>query len=410
MNHVRRLATLSALAAAWLQAATQAGTATWDGGNGAWTDAKWNGGQDAATVFGSDDGVNYDAALANEFVIGGGAQVLYLGGPGGVDSDFRLNSSTNGGGPTAGVIKEAAVLELRTEEAADGVWTEWDGDLTLDGGSLKRTFQAGGTANTSGAHMFGSWNTGELVNHEIDVALANGGRFENHGALMFGAWNESGKGLKVTLTINDGSIDLTGGDAFVLNDVEEQNADLHFYFGTAGIDGDPLNPPTPKNESYVINFTGPGSITVDRAGIRLHRIGVEYSTWVDEPKTYEQLWDLGILRADGQSGLTGANFGTYFNVSGALGGDDYRLTSRVAGGLAGDFNGDATIDGADFLLWQRGGSPSPLSPADLSAWKANFGAGATGPSALAVPEPATLVAGLIAASVMLRRRRRSRQE
>ena len=39
----------------------------------------------------------------------------------------------------------------------------------------------------------------------------------------------------------------------------------------------------------------------------------------------------------------------------------------------GDFNDDGVVDGADFLRWQRGGSPLPLSAVDLLAWKTNFG-------------------------------------
>jgi hypothetical protein len=39
----------------------------------------------------------------------------------------------------------------------------------------------------------------------------------------------------------------------------------------------------------------------------------------------------------------------------------------------GDFNNDGVVDGADFLRWQRGGSPLPLSAVDLLAWKTNFG-------------------------------------
>lgn len=61
---------------------------------------------------------------------------------------------------------------------------------------------------------------------------------------------------------------------------------------------------------------------------------------------------------------------------------------------AGDYDGDLDVDGNDFLVWQRGGSPNPNSPADLATWKANYGtvvsaAAATG-AASAVPEPAAM--------------------
>ena len=41
--------------------------------------------------------------------------------------------------------------------------------------------------------------------------------------------------------------------------------------------------------------------------------------------------------------------------------------------ILGDADGDFDVDGGDFLVWQRGGSPNPLSPADLATWKGSFG-------------------------------------
>lgn len=43
-------------------------------------------------------------------------------------------------------------------------------------------------------------------------------------------------------------------------------------------------------------------------------------------------------------------------------------------GLPGDFDNDGDVDGRDFLTWQRGGSPAPLSSADLASWQNNYGA------------------------------------
>jgi hypothetical protein len=39
----------------------------------------------------------------------------------------------------------------------------------------------------------------------------------------------------------------------------------------------------------------------------------------------------------------------------------------------GDFDNDGEVDGADFLAWQRGESPAPLSSGDLADWQANYG-------------------------------------
>jgi hypothetical protein len=44
----------------------------------------------------------------------------------------------------------------------------------------------------------------------------------------------------------------------------------------------------------------------------------------------------------------------------------------------GDFDFDGTCDGADFLAWQRGELPIPLSQSDLDEWQANFGVAPSG--------------------------------
>ncbi len=75
--------------------------------------------------------------------------------------------------------------------------------------------------------------------------------------------------------------------------------------------------------------------------------------------------------------------------------------------VAGDFNNDGNVDGADFLLWQRGGSPNPLSAGDLETWKTAFG----GPAIAAVPEPTAallMATGLFGSMLGARRVRRLR--
>jgi hypothetical protein len=56
----------------------------------------------------------------------------------------------------------------------------------------------------------------------------------------------------------------------------------------------------------------------------------------------------------------------------------------------GDFDFDGDVDGRDFLVWQRGGSPNPLSADDLAMWQANYGEAAFTAESYAVPEPGTM--------------------
>lgn len=78
--------------------------------------------------------------------------------------------------------------------------------------------------------------------------------------------------------------------------------------------------------------------------------------------------------------------------------------------LPGDFDGDGDVDGRDFLVWQRGGSPNPLSAEDLAEWQA-YAAGELGNFAamsVSVPEPATGVSLLLGTTLLLGRRSRLR--
>jgi hypothetical protein len=83
------------------------------------------------------------------------------------------------------------------------------------------------------------------------------------------------------------------------------------------------------------------------------------------------------------------------------------VVTEIGGGLAGDFNADDVVDGADFLVWQRGGSPTPLSAGDLADWQANYGTSAAAPAVGAVPEPsaALLAISAVAALGFVKRRR-----
>ena len=92
--------------------------------------------------------------------------------------------------------------------------------------------------------------------------------------------------------------------------------------------------------------------------------------------------------------------------------------SEALPGDPGDFNGDNSVDGADFLIWQRnlgaadetslngnGNNMNGVDAGDLTLWKNNF-ASAT-PTITGVPEPQSLSLLVGAISVLARRRRRN---
>jgi T5SS/PEP-CTERM-associated repeat protein len=80
------------------------------------------------------------------------------------------------------------------------------------------------------------------------------------------------------------------------------------------------------------------------------------------------------------------------------------VLSDFLAGLLGDFVHDGDVDGQDFLIWQRGGSPNPLSAGDLADWKANYGLGPLSVTAT-VPEPGSWMLVTYATVVLCGRQR-----
>ncbi|WP_197530978.1 PEP-CTERM sorting domain-containing protein [Bythopirellula polymerisocia] len=68
----------------------------------------------------------------------------------------------------------------------------------------------------------------------------------------------------------------------------------------------------------------------------------------------------------------------------------------------GDFNNDGLLDGADFLVWQRGGSTNMLSQSDLTVWQTNYGSQVPlTVNSVAVPEPTTSLLLLLSITTIL---------
>ncbi|TWT31302.1 hypothetical protein KOR34_46780 [Posidoniimonas corsicana] len=101
---------------------------------------------------------------------------------------------------------------------------------------------------------------------------------------------------------------------------------------------------------------------------------------------------------------------------------DDMLTTLPQGGLVGDYNGDGTVDAADYTIWRDNlgqdpsalaansrapGASGPIDQGDYVAWRNNYGQtnAAVGAAAGSVPEPASIC---LAALVFLTTQRRRR--
>jgi hypothetical protein len=90
----------------------------------------------------------------------------------------------------------------------------------------------------------------------------------------------------------------------------------------------------------------------------------------------------------------------------------------AAASLPGDFNSDGKVDAGDYVIWRKNnntnnalandnGLGTPIGPAHYNLWRANFGnppGAGSGLSAGAVPEPASILLGVLALIGLLLRR------
>jgi hypothetical protein len=147
------------------------------------------------------------------------------------------------------------------------------------------------------------------------------------------------------------------------------------------------------------------------------RITLTEGTYSFEAWQFQGTGDAGleVWVAAGDYLATGFNSSAFYPLSAESLAGNIQIANTGLGLVAGpgtgpvigpgDYDVDGDVDGNDFLVWQRGGSPNPNSPADLATWKANFASAVA--AAGAVPEPGSLglalaCAGLIASSARRR--------
>lgn len=124
--------------------------------------------------------------------------------------------------------------------------------------------------------------------------------------------------------------------------------------------------------------------------------------------TFGNAHDVRDLIINGLTGLSYADDPNAWNVTDWDGLS--ALPSLKLAGLPGDFDFDMDVDGMDFLIWQRGGSPNPLSASDLADWEANYGAQPLQAlsNVASVPEPTgiLLLTSALMSTCLTRRRKK----
>jgi hypothetical protein len=143
--------------------------------------------------------------------------------------------------------------------------------------------------------------------------------------------------------------------------------------GTAGSLGLPNAGNSVDFDAYLGKFDPAGNV------LWFHQLGTEGS---------EQGWGLSV-EADGAiyvGGHTTGDFGLEETEA-----DWDVFVAKLIDGPAGDFNGDGTVDAADYVVW-RNGLGTIYNAGDVNIWRANFGSATAGGASTAfglIPEPVT---------------------
>jgi glucose/arabinose dehydrogenase len=124
--------------------------------------------------------------------------------------------------------------------------------------------------------------------------------------------------------------------------------------------------------------------------------GIDDGDWFASPAETDRLtelqddgtttFDIGTTYSLGQIFMPGEEQDLTFEF--LLAGEEELRLGQVVYVLPGDFDHDLEVDGRDFLIWQRGGSPDAFSEEDLADWQLAYGTSLNAPlAAVNVPEP-----------------------
>ncbi|QEG37245.1 beta strand repeat-containing protein [Bythopirellula goksoeyrii] len=278
--------------------------------------------------------------------------------------------------------------------------------LTLSGGVL--TNQSGGTLTFGGTGTGirelrgGLDNRGEI---EVDVDARIGATGQTH--LNSGEFNLSA----TAMIVGDSFTNEPGG-------VIQGNGELNVVATTFLNSGDIA----PGDSAGTLTITGDapfdatGSLSIELNGLAA---GSEHDQLiVTGMASLSGTLNLALLGFTPAAGNTftiltaGTRTGTFDSVNGNPGGGLFydvqyladQVVVELVSALPGDFDFDGDIDGYDFIIWQRGDSPNPLSPSDLAAWHASYGTSLVVAST-AVPEPSTWIVLLMGTSTLQLRRK-----
>jgi hypothetical protein len=140
-------------------------------------------------------------------------------------------------------------------------------------------------------------------------------------------------------------------------------------------------------------------------------LGVNYISGQNEIESdYGQPGDYFLATSNYTHTNTSGTFFDTFNAtdSGRYGDTDFIASFDLPAGVTGDYNGNGTVDAADYVAWRKSPGDFGGSPAGYTTWRSNFGkppGSGSGFSSANVPEPTAGVLTIMALFAILPGRR-----
>lgn len=279
---------------------------------------------------------------------------VVVDGAGATWTNIVANDLNIGTGPTAnGQVGLVTLSNGGMLDASGGVKVLEPGKVMLDGGTL----QASGPVTVFGGLSGVGTVEGNVVNHGVVRPGANLGTLTVDGNYQ-AAFNSA---LEVELDYPNDVLDVNG-DATLGGILQIQ---LNGFVASGGND-------------YVV-------LTADSLGGVFQNVANGQRLYTLDPE--------------------GGSFIVNYGIGSPFGANSVVLTNYEQG-LPGDYNNDGTVDGDDFLAWQRGESVAPFSGVDLFIWGISYGTtdGFLKAGSTTVPEPtsALMIMAAIIAGIRLR--------
>lgn len=295
---------------------------------------------------------------------------------------------------TLTVDRESGQMTISNSSGSDVAIREVS--LTSPSGSLSQgelleagwTFAAGNTeqwvrqANSSGSLSFGGATTGDLGTAYDAQLVAFGQPAGEDVVFVF----ETATGDAVL-----GNVVYTG-ESTIANTIVMK---VNLATGEATVRNE--TPFSQEVEGYTIT-SATSAINIEGWN-SFEGQGIDDGDWFASPAETDRLTE---LQDDGTTTFdinTTYSFGEIFTLGEEqdltfeflLAGESELRLGQVLYILPGDFDDDLDVDGRDFLIWQRGGSPNPFSAEDLADWQLSYGTSVGSPlSAVSVPEPGAM--------------------